>query len=94
MPIYEYICGKCHTTTEVLQKFSDPPLAKCPHCKGKLKRVISKNSFHLKGNGWYVTDYTGSKPIIREPEETSVPSVSETTNKTKDSPAPDNATVE
>ena len=62
MPIYEYECGKCHQTTEALQKFSDPPLTDCPHCNGRLKKLISLNSFHLKGSGWYVTDYAGKKP--------------------------------
>jgi putative FmdB family regulatory protein len=62
VPIYEYECSKCHQTTEALQKFSDPPLSDCPHCKGKLKKLISLNSFHLKGSGWYVTDYAGKKP--------------------------------
>lgn len=62
MPIYEYECLKCHQTTEALQKFSDSPLSRCPHCKGKLKKLMSLNSFHLKGSGWYVTDYAGKKP--------------------------------
>ena len=65
MPIYEYECIKCHQTTEALQKFSDPPLSSCPHCKGKLKKLMSLNSFHLKGSGWYVTDYAGKKPGIQ-----------------------------
>ena len=62
MPIYEYECVRCHQTTEALQKFSDPPLADCPHCNGRLKKLISLNSFHLKGSGWYVTDYAGKNP--------------------------------
>ena len=62
MPIYEYECVKCHQTTEALQKFSDPPLTDCPHCDGRLKKLMSLNSFHLKGSGWYVTDYAGKKP--------------------------------
>jgi putative FmdB family regulatory protein len=62
VPIYEYECSRCHQTTEALQKFSDPPLSNCPHCKGKLKKLMSLNSFHLKGSGWYVTDYAGKKP--------------------------------
>jgi putative FmdB family regulatory protein len=62
VPIYEYECVRCHQTTEALQKFSDPPLTDCPHCNGNLKKLISLNSFHLKGNGWYVTDYAGKKP--------------------------------
>jgi putative FmdB family regulatory protein len=62
VPIYEYECVKCHQTTEALQKFSDPPLTDCPHCTGRLKKLMSLNSFHLKGSGWYVTDYAGKKP--------------------------------
>lgn len=61
MPIYEYECNKCRQITEALQKFSDPPLAECPHCDGRLKKMMSLNSFHLKGSGWYVTDYAGRK---------------------------------
>jgi len=57
MPIYEYQCQKCGTIQEALQKFSDKPLTKCSHCTGKLHKLVSKSSFHLKGTGWYVTDY-------------------------------------
>ena len=61
MPIYEYQCGNCGKTEEAFQKFSDKPLTTCKHCKGKLKKLISHSSFHLKGSGWYVTDYAGKK---------------------------------
>jgi len=60
MPIYEYECTKCGTINEVWQKFSDPPITKCEKCNGKVKKLISQSTFHLKGTGWYVTDY-GSK---------------------------------
>ncbi len=59
MPIYEYECLKCGKTTEAMQKFSDPPLAECCHCQGEMRKLISMSSFHLKGSGWYVTDYSG-----------------------------------
>lgn len=59
MPIYEYECCKCHEVTEALQKFSDAPLKKCPSCGGKLNKMMSLNAFHLKGQGWYVSDYKG-----------------------------------
>ena len=59
MPIYEYECLRCHEIEEVLQKFSDRPLTRCKHCSGKLQKLISHNSFHLKGTGWYATDYAG-----------------------------------
>lgn len=58
MPIYEYECSQCGATKEVLQKFSDKPLVKCDKCSGKLQKIISHSSFHLKGTGWYVTDYS------------------------------------
>jgi len=59
MPIYEYQCEACSQVTEALQRFSDPPLDTCPKCGGKLSKLISLNAFHLKGDGWYVTDYKG-----------------------------------
>jgi len=57
MPIYEYQCETCGQIEEVIQRFSDAPLTTCPHCSGKLHKLISHSSFHLKGSGWYVTDY-------------------------------------
>ncbi|NQT68834.1 MAG: zinc ribbon domain-containing protein [Desulfobacteraceae bacterium] len=59
MPIYEYQCMQCGKIDEVFQKFSDKPQKKCHHCSGKLQKLISHSSFHLKGTGWYVTDYAG-----------------------------------
>lgn len=57
MPIYEYSCAKCGKTIEVIQKFSDKPLKKHEKCGGTLSKLISASSFHLKGTGWYKTDY-------------------------------------
>lgn len=57
MPIYEYKCLKCNCGFEAMQKFSDLPLGKCPSCGGPVKKLISRSSFHLKGTGWYLTDY-------------------------------------
>ena len=57
MPFYEYECTKCNHTTEVFQKISDPPITECERCSGKMKKLISRSTFHLKGTGWYVTDY-------------------------------------
>ena len=61
MPIYEFECTKCGNQTEVWQKFSDKPLTKCEKCKGKMKKLISQSTFHLKGSGWYVTDYASDR---------------------------------
>lgn len=66
MPIYEYECTKCGHQAEVLQKFSDSPLAECELCHGKMKKLISHNTFHLKGTGWYVTDYASKSGGTQE----------------------------
>ncbi|MCC6346361.1 MAG: zinc ribbon domain-containing protein [Nitrospirales bacterium] len=60
MPIYEYSCLQCGRRHEVMQKFSDAPIAECPECGGEMKKLISNTSFVLKGTGWYVTDYAAS----------------------------------
>ncbi|MDR1083531.1 MAG: zinc ribbon domain-containing protein [Deltaproteobacteria bacterium] len=62
MPIYEYECQNCHHVTETIQKFSDPPLTVCPECGGPISKLMSMNSFVLKGGGWYATDYAKSLP--------------------------------
>nr|NJM01042.1 zinc ribbon domain-containing protein [Desulfobacula sp.] len=61
MPVYEYQCKDCGKIEEVFQKISDPVRTTCSHCKGGLSKLISQSSFHLKGSGWYVTDYGGAK---------------------------------
>jgi putative FmdB family regulatory protein len=70
MPIYEYQCTHCGEITEAQQKFSDLPLTTCAQCQGTLKKLISPSSFHLKGSGWYVSDYksshTSSSPYQKE----------------------------
>lgn len=68
MPLYEYQCCECQGISEHLQKFSDPPIKKCPHCGGKVSKIMSMNAFHLKGQGWYVTDYKG-KNSSNSPED-------------------------
>ena len=60
MPIYEYRCTSCGHEKEVLQKLSDPPLTECPACgKSTLGKLVSAAGFHLKGSGWYATDFKG-----------------------------------
>jgi len=61
MPVYEYQCKECGHIEEAFQKISESPLEICPQCKGALKKLISHSAFHLKGSGWYVTDYGGKK---------------------------------
>ncbi|MEA1889140.1 MAG: FmdB family zinc ribbon protein [Pseudomonadota bacterium] len=69
MPIYEYKCEECGHQMEAIQKFSDDPLTECPKCKKQaLKKMLSASAFHLKGTGWYETDFkgSGSKPEKKE----------------------------
>lgn len=62
MPIYEYVCNACGHEFEEWQKISDVPVQKCPVCsERKVERLVSLSTFHLKGTGWYVTDYAGKK---------------------------------
>lgn len=61
MPIYEYECEACGRIEEVVQKISDNPLESCSECSGKVHKLISQSSFHLKGGGWYADSYGSSK---------------------------------
>lgn len=66
MPTYEYDCLQCGTETEAFQSMSEPPLEKCPACKGELRRRIGAGAFvKFKGSGFYETDY---KKSPRKPE--------------------------
>ena len=62
MPLYEYECAECGERFERLQKFSDPPVEKCPKCGGHVSRLLSSPAIQFKGSGWYVTDYARSSP--------------------------------
>jgi putative FmdB family regulatory protein len=65
MPLYEYQCDECGHRFEVIQKYSDPPIDKCPVCGKTVHKLQSAPAFQFKGSGWYVTDYArkdGAKP--------------------------------
>ena len=61
LPLYEYECVKCHKRTEKIEKVDGPHLKKCPHCGGKVEKLVSRSAIQFKGTGWYVTDYAGKK---------------------------------
>lgn len=89
MPIYEYACPKCEAITEVLQRASDPP-PNCTQCGADgLQRVMSRTSFILKGEGWYITDYARKGQSKNGKDgKTSEPSSAENkTEKKQDTPA-------
>ena len=85
MPIYEYRCAACGHQDEHLQKVSDAPLAVCPSCgKRKYQKQLSAAGFHLKGTGWYATDFKGgAKKSADKKTETKTDSKSETKSDAK-----------
>jgi putative FmdB family regulatory protein len=68
MPLYEYECEAAGHRFEVIQKFSDAPIDKCRVCGGPVHKLQSAPAFHLKGTGWYATDYakSGSTPESKD----------------------------
>lgn len=97
MPIYEYACKACGHTFDTIQNFKEEPLTDCPVCKASaLKKLISAPAFHLKGSGWYVTDFKNptkaentekAKTETDKPEETKKETNKQTEVKTKESAA-------
>ena len=57
MPIYEYQCDTCGAQRELILKHGEVARPTCTACRKRMRRVISKTAFILKGSGWYVTDY-------------------------------------
>ena len=94
MPIYEYECSKCGRIDEVIQKFSDKPLTTCKHCSGKLHKLISHSSFHLKGTGWYVTDYANTSRNSATSPSKGVEATKSVTDKSKSKPEESNKTTD
>ena len=69
MPLYEYECQECGARFEIIQKFSDEPLALHSDydgvsCSGSVRKLLAAPAIQFKGSGWYVTDYGkgGKKP--------------------------------
>ena len=57
MPLYEYQCEACEHRFEVIQKFSDAPIAVCPKCGGAVRKLFSSPAIQFKGSGFYINDY-------------------------------------
>jgi len=102
MPIYEYRCTSCGHELEAIQKFSDAPLSECPACRtAALTKLISAAGFHLKGSGWYATDFKGSgkpaeakgdgKPAVAKASAEATPVAAGTQGKGDATPAPASA---
>ena len=86
MPIYEYACSQCGHEFETLQKMSEDPLRICPACSApSLRRLVSAAGFHLKGTGWYATDFRGGGKA-KEKREESAPSDAAPSGKAEPTP--------
>ncbi len=57
MPVYDYECGSCQSRFERRQRFDDEPVAFCPECTGRARRVIHSVPVFFKGSGFYSTDH-------------------------------------
>jgi putative FmdB family regulatory protein len=58
MPVYTYRCENCGVIFDRQQKFSDPPLTRCPECSKKtLRKVYQPVGIVFKGSGFYATDH-------------------------------------
>ena len=56
VPVYEYECSDCQFRFERKQSFDEEPVAECPECQGKARRVIRSIPVIFKGSGFYTTD--------------------------------------
>jgi putative FmdB family regulatory protein len=85
MPLYEYQCEKCAHRFEVIQKYSDAPIAICPKCGGPVMKLLSSPAIQFKGSGWYITDYakSGSRDSKDSKDHAPASSSSETKSETK-----------
>ncbi len=87
MPIYEYQCTGCGHEFTAIRRITDETLPECPEChKGPVQKKISLSAFHLKGSGWYKTDYaksgsSGNGKTHKKPTESSTESSSSTEQK-------------
>jgi putative FmdB family regulatory protein len=61
VPTYEYECGDCQHRFERRQSFDAEPVAMCPECGGKARRVIHSIPVIFKGSGFYITDSRQSR---------------------------------
>ncbi len=68
MPIYEYECNECEFLFERKQRFDEEPVAVCPKCEGKARRIIHHVPIIFKGSGFYVTDSRTSSAQATAPK--------------------------
>ena len=62
MPIYEYVCKKCHLRFELRRPIGEDGGTPCPQCAGEAQRLFSPVPIIFKGSGFYVTDSRQCNP--------------------------------
>jgi putative FmdB family regulatory protein len=90
LPLYEYKCLKCDRHTDRIEKLAGPFLKKCPHCNGKVERVMAPSAIQFKGSGWYATDYAAKKTAPSDGSKADTPAATDagkSESKTKEAPA-------
>jgi len=56
VPTYEYECSECDFHFERKQRFDEEPVAMCPKCQGRARRILHSIPIIFKGSGFYITD--------------------------------------
>jgi len=73
VPTYGYRCEKGHEF-DVFQRMSDEPVAECPSCGSKGRRLFFPAGIVFKGSGFYKTDSRKSGGSDGSSSSTSSPS--------------------
>ena len=78
MPTYQYACTNPETKHqfEVVQSFTDEPVAECPECSAAVRKVYGSVGVVFKGSGFYRTDSRKSSSSSDTPSSSSTPSTS------------------
>jgi len=56
VPTYGYRCDGCGHEFDAIQRMSDQPLAACPECGARARRLFFPAGIVFKGSGFYKTD--------------------------------------
>ncbi|NEK85444.1 FmdB family transcriptional regulator [Blastococcus saxobsidens] len=78
MPTYQYACTNPETKHqfEVVQSFTDEPVAECPECGAAVRKVYGSVGVVFKGSGFYRTDSRKSSSSSDTPSSSSTPATS------------------
>jgi len=85
---------KCGKRTEKIENVSGPHLKKCPHCGGKVERLLTAPAIQFKGSGWYVTDYAGKSAAKDSATTETASTEKKDSSEGKDSASKDSASKE